>query len=427
MHGGRVMVQFHKRVLLALVLLQAYTACFAAEPSRYALQVGADISFVDVDGYQSWTEYGAGKLRYDADTDGLLLSRAFADYDLRLTGTFNLKLAAEIYDDFGSLAGITEAYVEWRPLFASANRWRFKLGEFYPRVSLENTAPGWGSPYSITPSVINTWLGEEIRLRGAEVSWSRRPESLGGAHTFTVNGAVFYANDPSGTLLSWKGWSAHDRQSRLGDELPLPPVPQIEPGGWFDSQDPYTEPFLEVDDTEGYFVAAEWALTGKILLRATHYDNRADPVSASGGQFGWRTRFDNLGLQATLPGDLGLITQWMDGSTTWGRGPTGAPGVFADYTSYFVLLSKSFSRHRLSARYDYFDVTDKDGIPFDNNAEEGDAWMLGYQFSVAKYVTLAAEWLQIATSRPAFAYFGMDQSVTERQLQFSAQLRFGRP
>lgn len=421
------MVHLKGQFLLVTVLLHVHLSCFATEPSRYELQLGIDISFVDADGYQSWTEYGAGKLRYDSDSDGLLLSRAFADYDLRVTDTLNLKLAAEIYDDFGPVAGITEAFLEWRPVGVSANRWRFKLGEFYPHISLENTGAGWQSPYSITPSAINTWLGEEIRLRGAGVSLSRRPESLGGAHTLTLDAAVFYANDPAGTLMSWKGWSAHDRQSRMGDELPLPPVPQIEPGGFFAHQDPYTKPFLEIDDAAGYYLGAEWALAGRWLLRASHYDNRADPVSEISGQFGWLTRFNHLGLQATLPWDFGLITQWMKGDTTWGRTPTGERGVYADYASYFVLLSKAFSRHRLTARYDHFDVTDKDEIPLDNNAEDGSVWMLGYQFAAARYLTLAAEWLQIETKRPAFAYFGLNQSVTERQIQLSAQLRFGGP
>jgi hypothetical protein len=418
---------FRANALLAAAMLLANATSFPDEPRGYELGVGAEIRYVSADGYTSWTQFGAGKLRYDEDHDGLVLTRAFADYGLRITDSLNLKLAAEIYDDFGPLAGFTEAYVEWRPLGASANRWRFKLGEFYPRLSLENTAPGWGSPYSITPSVINTWLGEEIRLRGAEASLSGRPESLGGAHTFTLNVAVFYANDPAGTLMSWKGWSAHDRQRRLGDELPLPPVPQIEPGGFFAHQDPYTKPFLEIDDAAGYYLNAEWALAGRWLLRASHYDNRADPVSEIAGQFGWLTRFKHLGLQATLPGDVGLIMQWMKGDTTWGRTPTGERGVYSDYASYFVLLSKAFSRHRLTARYDHFDVSDNDEIPLDNNAEEGSAWMLGYQFAATRYLTLAAEWLQIETVRPAFAYFGLNQSVTERQFQVSAQLRFGGP
>jgi hypothetical protein len=421
------MADIRKLALPASVCLLAPAMLFADEPSRYELSLGADLSYVDANGYASWVQGGAGKLRYDSDNDGLLLTRAFADLDLRIADTVNLKLATELYDDFGSLAGITEAFLEWRPLTESGNRYRFKLGEFYPRISLENTAAGWGSPYSITPSAINTWIGEEIRLQGVEASFSRRPTAFGGAHTFSLNAAVFYANDPAGTLLSWKGWSAHDRQSRLGDELPLPPVPQIQDGGFFAAQDPYTEPFLEIDGAAGYYLTAEWSVTQQFLLRATHYDNRADPESAEGGQFGWRTYFDHLAVQTSLPGDVGLIAQWMDGETAWGYVVNGARVVDVEYTSWFALLTRSFTRHRVSLRYDRFATTENDQIPLDSNVEDGSVWMLAYQFEVSKHLKLAAEWLQIDTTRDAFEYFGLARSVTERQFQLSAQLRFSMP
>jgi len=412
---------------LAAVLLLVAATSVADEPSRYALSLGADLSYVDASGYASWVQGGAGKLRHDADNDGLLLTRAFADLDLRMADTLNLKLAAELYDDFGSVAGITEAFVEWRPLAASANRYRFKLGEFYPRISLENTAAGWGSPYSITPSAINTWIGEEIRLQGLEASFSRRPATLGGAHTFSIDAALFYANDPAGTLLSWKGWSAHDRQTRLGDKLPLPPVPQIQDGGFFAKQDPYTEPLLEIDSAAGYYVTAEWSVAQQFLLRATHYDNRADPVSAEGGQFGWHTYFDHLAAQFSLPGDVGVLAQWMDGETAWGFVVNGARVVDVEYASWFVLMTRPFARHRVSVRYDRFETRENDQIPLDSNVEDGSVWMLAYQFQLSPHVNLAAEWLRIATAREAFEYFGLARSVTERQLQLSAQLRFGMP
>jgi len=421
------MYRIGRQLLPAVALLLGSGALLAQQPARYELQLGVDLSFVNVDGYTSWTEYGPGKLRYDEDSDGLMMTRAFIDYSLRVTDTLNLQLAGEIYDDFGPLAGLTEAFVEWRPLVQSSNRYRFKVGEFYSHLSLENTGPGWGSPYSLTPSVINTWLGEEIRLQGAELSFSRRPASLGGAHTFALNAAAFYANDPAGTLLSWKGWSAHDRQSRFNDELPLPPVPQIEPGGWFNAQDPYTEPFLEIDDTPGYYLSGEWTIANRLLLRLSHYDNRADPEAADNGQFGWRTDFDHIGLQLSLPGDVGLLVQWIEGETEWGRETNGVRAVEAYYESYYALLTRNFGNHRISARYDFFEVTDEDNTPMDSNAEEGNAWMLAYRYSVTPHLTLAAEWLQIETERDAFEYFGLPRSVTERQLQLTAQLRFSSP
>ena len=134
---------------------------------------------------------------------------------------------------------LTEAYLEWRPVPRSANRYRIKVGAFYPRISLENVGPGWGSPYSISPSAINTWVGEELRSVGMEFTWSRRLKMLGDAHTFSLNAALFAGNDPAGGLIAWKGWSIHDRQSRFNDEVPLPPIPRIQPGQWWDEQDPF--------------------------------------------------------------------------------------------------------------------------------------------------------------------------------------------
>jgi hypothetical protein len=398
---------------------------YAATPSRHQFDIGADLGFIDASGYSSWTKGSAGKLRHDPDDDGLQVSRAFADYRLRMADTVNLTVVAELYDDFDSVFDLTEAYVEWRPLTASANRYRFKLGSFYPRISLENTEAGWSSPYSITPSAINTWVGEEIRTLGAEVAVSRRPESLGGAHTFSLHAAAFYANDPAGTLLAWKGWSAHDRQTRWGDELPLPPVPQIQPGMFFAAQDPFTEPVRETDDAPGFYVGGEWVMHNRILVRAMHYDNRADPESYENGQSGWLTEFNHVGLQLSLPGEVGLIAQWMEGSTLWGPVYDVTRVIDADFQSHFVMLTTLLDRHRLSLRYDSFQVTDNDRFPQDDNSEDGDVWTLAYRYALSRHVTVAAEWLQIKTARNAWEYFGLNRVNTETQLQLSAQFRYG--
>ncbi len=411
--------------LVATALLVCATATLAAEPSRYKVEFGADVSYVDASGHPSWARGSAGKLRYDGEHDGLLVSRAFVNYSLRVADTLDAHLVSELYaDDIGSTADLTEAYLEWRPLTLSANRYRLKLGAFYPRVSLENSEPGWSSPYTIIPSAINTWIGEEFRTFGAEVSVSRRPQALGGAHTFSFQAAAFYNNDPAGTLLSWKGWSLHDRQSRFGDELPLPPVPQIQPGMPFSWQAPYLAPFREIDNRVGYYVNGEWTVNRQFLLRVMHYDNRADPESYEDGQFGWTTEFDHIGMQVTLPGDVGLIAQWMQGSTVWGRYSNGVRAVDADFYSGFLLLTKSLNRHRLTLRFDRFDVSENDDFPLDENSEYGHAWTLGYQYKATDYATLATEWLQIESKRDAWQYFGLAARQIETQLQISLRLRF---
>jgi hypothetical protein len=414
-------------LLVAIALLLSGESGAADEPSRYRLELGADLSYIDTSGYPSWAEGLAGKLRYDSDSDGLMVSQAYADYSLRLADTLDMHTVALLYsDDIGSTIDFSEAYLEWRPMTLTENRYRLKLGAFYPRVSLENTGPGWTSPYTISSSAINTWMGEEFRTFGTEFSVSRKPEFLGGSHTLSFQVAAFLLNDPAGTLLSWKGWSVHDRQTRFGDELPLPPVPQIQPGMDFDMQDPFLAPFREIDERIGYYVSGEWVVGTRFLLRLMHYDNRTDPEGYEDGQYGWTTRFEHIGLQATLPADIGLIAQWMEGSTVWGWFYNGVRAVDSDFYSGFLLLTKSFDRHRLSVRYDLFDVSENDTYPLDENSEYGEAWTFAYQYRASDFASLAVEWLQIETYRDAWEYFGLEDEKTESQLQISLRLRFSR-
>jgi len=160
-------------------------------------------------------------------------------------------------------------------------------------------------------------------------------------------------------------------------------------------------------------------------LRVTHYDNRTDPFGYEDGQFAWHTAFDHAGLQTTLPGDVGLFSQWMEGYTAWGTIINGAYAVDVEFESYYVLLTKAIERQRVSARFDHFTIGENDQVPLDDNTEDGHAVTLSYRFELSPLVSLAAEWLAITSRRPAWAYFGLPIEKTERQLQLSVQLRFG--
>jgi hypothetical protein len=176
-------------VMLACATSQVVLA--DAKPATGQLDMGLDVSFISTSGHPSWLQGSGGKLRFDDSSDGLQLSRGFIDYETLLFDSIKVHLVSELYDDnFGPTIDLTEAYLEWRPMTDSANRYRLKVGAFYPRISLENVDSGWSSAYSISPSAINTWVGEELRSVGLELSVSRRPESLGGAHTFSLNAAV---------------------------------------------------------------------------------------------------------------------------------------------------------------------------------------------------------------------------------------------
>lgn len=406
--------------------LAACAIAFADEPPRSKFRAGIDLSYVDASGHASFIEGGAGKLRFDDGSDGLLVSRAYVDYRLRTVDTIDAVVVAEAYDDaLGSTLDFSEAYVEWRPLTLTRNRYRFRAGAFYPQLSLENGGPAWSSLYTISSSAINTWIAEEIRMFGVEAAVSRRPVSLGGAHTFSFRVAAFWNNDPAGALLAWKGWSLHDRQSRFGDTLPLPSLPQLTPDGAFWRQDPFLLPFMEIDDRAGYYASAEWQYSRRLKLRAAHYDNRADPMGLEDRQYGWATRFDHLGFQAALPADLGLIAQWLEGSTAMGPWLFGAHASDVTFRSYFLLLTRAFGEQRLSLRFDRFRTTDVDRIPLDENSESGRAWTLAWLVELRDGIAVAAEWLDVRSERPAWDYNALDTDRRERQLQLSLRLRFG--
>jgi hypothetical protein len=274
-------------------------------------------------------------------------------------------------------------------------------------------------------SAINTWVAEELRTFGAELSVSRRPAMFGGNHTFRLQGAAFVGNDPAGSLLAWKGWSVHDRQSRFGDELPLPPLPQIRPGMMFEAQDPFVAPFREIDDRAGFYLNGEWQVGQLLRIRAMHYDNRADPTILDDGQYAWTTKFEHIGAHLALPDNWELLFQWMIGSTVMGPVIDGAHAVDTEYDAKYLMLSKSYDRHRLSARYDNFEVTQNDDTDEDNNSEDGHAWTIAYIYNYSDTMSFAAESLYIKTHHCGWSYYGLDPVLSEKQYQLSLQLRFG--
>jgi len=415
------------KLIAAIFLAFAVHATNASEaPNRYQLSSGIDVSYINASGYTSWTKGFVGKMLYDDNNEGLKISRAFADVNFQLTDTLKAHAVVEAYDDdIGPIVGFTQAYVNWRPVPRSKNRYRLKVGAFYPHMSLENVSAGWNSPYTMSFSAINTWVAEELRTVGAELSVSRRPEMFGSAHTFSLQGAVFVANDPTGSLLAWKGWSAHSRQSRFGDKLPLAPLPLIQPGEMFERQDPYVEPFREIDDRAGYYVGGEWRFNQQLLFRAMHYDNRADPTAFEDGQYAWATKFEHIAAQIALPGDWDLLFQWITGTAVMGAVSNGAHLVDTKFDSKYLMLTRTYDRHRLSVRYDKFEVTQNDQTQEDSNDEDGYVWTFAYIYKFSDKVSFGAESLSIKTHRCGWEYYDIDETRTEKQLQLSLRLRFG--
>ena len=260
--------------LLRLNLAAGFVAaCALAVPAR-ALEVSllVDLRFVQSSGQTSYLNGGLGKLRFDPEHDGLRLGQIYLGLDQPLTQTLALHVDAVAYGDHDRNAlDLTEAFLEWRPFPSSAWRSRAKLGAFYPSISLENPLPGWRSPYSISWSAINTWLGEEIRAIGAEYSLDYLGVRNGGRFDFGAQVGVYGWNDPAGVVIAARGWALHDRQTTLFGQVGQPGVEPVE--GY--------KLFYEIDHRPGYYAGAKASYLDRVEMRLMHYDNRGDRVSYS--------------------------------------------------------------------------------------------------------------------------------------------------
>lgn len=397
---------------------------------RHRFDIVLDRVWTDTDSsLGAWPAGGFGKLRYAGSGDFSDGTRIAVDYRGRISDQIDARIVVDYIDDAGESIGPTEAYVEWRPLPSGPARHRYRFGAFYPAFSLENSATAWESPYSRSFSAANAWFGEEVRAVGAEWRWSRPLGGRGSPHQLGAFAGGFYGNDPAGSLLFWRGWSVHDRQTRLNERLPLPPLVMPAPGGGPDiTIERRLDPIAEIDDRPGVYVGSEWSYAESVRLSFAFWDNRGDPHAFRDSQWAWGTRFWQLGAQFALPADIGLVAQHVRGDTDWliFVTPTGAitPAtelVTDEFESSFVLLTRLMgSRHRLSLRHDVFDLW----RPGQLIVDRGHATTLSYAYTIGPKLALDVEWIGIESSRDLWPllYGRAERHATERLLQLGFRL-----
>ena len=423
------------RALVLAVFAVSVTPAGAQDQrsDKHRLSLSIDLHAVSADTeLESWPSGGLGKLRFD-DSDGLTGSNRIAlDYSGRLRPTLWGRVVADYVDDASPGLDITEAYLTWRPVPKRPIHHQLRFGAFYPPLSLENSGPAWSSPYTISFSAINTWLGEEIRPIGLEWTLRRRIGGPTSASQFATFASLFYGNDPAATMLFWRGWSLHDRQTRLNDKFDIPPLPSFDQNGNVTGLIPQTlEPIVEIDSRPGFYAGAEWTMNQRLKLQIAHYDNRAEPEAFRDGQWGWNTRFSTLGFQASLPAEFGLIIQAMTGKTGWlagarQDGTIAGPGplVTDHFDSAFVLLTRRLGhQHRLTARWDEFEIT-RPGMNGPLDSDAGTGYTLAYRYDGMERFALSFEWLRIQSERALWSYlYASPYSADEQQLRAQVSLR----
>jgi len=404
-----------------IVLLLASTLSHALEITTQGI---VDLRISQAHTSDSYLAAGHGKF---ANSDGTSLS--LAQLGSETTVSFNTQLSGKLilngfYQGDNSTLGITEAYLKYKSL-PNSSGWRVesKNGVYYPKISMENDAFAWASINTLNPSMINTWIGEEIRLTGSELKFSHLGKLSGQSFDFSLSASAFVNNDPSSALLSWHGWTTSSRQSIQGDSLGFPEPDAAKPGGILSKQAKRSQPFAEIDDDLGFLVQLDinQHALGKFNLGV--YDNRAKPYAVTDGQYGWGTRFIYGGAKIKLGSGYQLTAQYLNGDNLM-QTPDRVNVVNNAYHSGFVMLSKRHKKHRFALRIEEFQVTDRDNIIGDDNNEYGKALTVNYSYRYAKPLFFSAELNIVKSSRAARAYKNLAVKQTERQIQLAARYFF---
>lgn len=378
-----------------------------------------------IDAPRSWRDGGFGRFDWGEESGGGQ-QEAVGQADLtfaagdRWSFFVHGVLRAEPGDLNGRAAGLIELYGEWNPA-GGGDGLTVRAGHFLLPTSRENTEIGWSSPYTLTFSALNTWIGEEVRVNGVGLFYRL---ALGDLDELRLMSVAFVGNDTSGTLLAWRGFAMSSRLTAYDEVLPLPPLFTLAPYGLFSfQQDRGTQPFgPDLDGRVGYFAAARWRRPEKLVVQLSLYDNRGDRQFYRDSEYSWQTRYLQAGLEWQPDPRWTLLGEWLDGRTGMGRRRPDRQHVDVDFSAFYAMASFRHGSWRASLRYDDFTVSDYDGV-----AESGDDQ--GHAVTAALFYELSRrplrfglEYLELDSEHPAAAQSGFPSRTDGRSV--SLELRY---
>ena len=405
----------------------ACSPCAASDLEVFSadtLALSGNVRLSATSGEESWVDGGFGKLTTSGDGHGLSLKPQLGEINLAWQPRFSWSLSATIV---GTLqggerpeAGLEQAYVSFRPMRGERHRISARAGLLWPSVSLEHQGADWHVSDTITPSAINSWIGEEVRPLAAEITAS----TFAGDHQLSATAGIFAANDTSGTLLTFRGWALHDRSTLAFRRQPLPPLSEL----MSTIQPRFTHPLLDVGPgfakRPGYYAKLAWQPPLPVRLELFRYDNRADPEAVNEElEWGWRTQFDHIGAVADLGGGNRLKVQALAGSTQMGM--TEPTGIWIDnrFRSVFLLTTHDFANGGVAARADLFDTRNHGSFMSRDSDETGWAVTLAGHRDWGP-ATGFVELLHVSSRRDDRALAGLEPRQRQTSLQAELRLRW---
>ena len=409
--------------LLALALATPAAAQSYDEiPSGGTLYALADLRAVAADGERSWLSGGFGKARFGGGADGDWRTRLRAvEGDLawkpHLGWALDATVVATAQQGQEHAIDLSEAYLRYRHDPSGPLRLSARLGLFWPPVSLEHGGPAWTVTETITPSAINSWVGEEVKVGAAEATASL---PLAGGHV-ALAAAAFGFNDTAGTLLTFRGWALHDEKATAFGSQPLPPLN----GFMTAAQAARTRPVIEIDGRPGFYGRLGWSDAARSLY-VFYYDNRSDPAAVTPGlQWGWRTRFLATGTRATVTPSVTLTAQAVSGTTRMGVPENGRLWIDTRFRSAFLLATRRLGdASALSARIEAFGTRGRGSEEGPESGEDGWAVTGAGRHNLGEHVSLLAELLHVESRRGERERVGLAPRQEQTVAQFALRVAF---
>lgn len=387
--------------------------------SGRALFVQGDIRLTGADGENSWLDGGFGKARFGSDDGDFSVRPRAVEGDVvwkpQLSWSLDATIAAVAQDGQEHAVDLSEAYLSFRRDPIGRVKLAGRLGLFWSPVSLEHSGPAWTVTETITPSAINSWVGEELKVAALEET-----SSVGfGSGRLSATLALFGLNDTAGTLLTFRGWTLHDEKATAFGRQPLPPLNAF----MQDAQAARTRPVIEIDNRPGFYGKVGWA-SPALKLQAFYYDNRSDPEAVDSQlQWGWRTRFGNLGAQWKPSQRVTITSQALTGTTRMGFPIDGKRWVDTRFRSAFLLVTRQLGNvASISGRAEAFGTTGRGSVEGSESSEHGWAATLAGRHSFGRHLDLLGELLHIASSRGERLRAAPNSHQAQAIAQLSARL-----
>ena len=393
--------------------------------SKNVITVLLDGRVALANGERSFADRGLGKTAFDGNSDGGYKAYAVPqEADLIWTPRFTNSLSASVSAAYQRhqehKADLLEAFVSFLPEQKGPVGFSLRAGIMWPEISLEHTTGGaWSTVNTLTPSAINAWVGEEVKVLGAEGT----VRTSIGNNMLAFTGAIFGFDDTSGTLLSFRGWALHNEKATVFGHIELPPLNSF----ISQLQDDQTRSFVELDHRPGFYGRVEWRPPSAVSAALFYYDNRGDPEAfkAFNGQlqWGWRTRFWNLGVSAGLTPKTRLLAQAMTGSTIMGFETNGKRWVHTKFKSAYVSVTHSLSdKAAVTARIEGFRTHEMGSEMSPLESEKGWSTTVALRYNIRDNLTGFAEALNVRSRRGVRVNLGLDPF--QAQTVFQLGLRF---